>query len=121
MSKIEELLQQVASDLNLDNKKAKATVTQTGDNVVNIRIEVLEDKSAEIERESFEKFVKQLPDDLFIEAIECLGQDEVNRINKCLSSDDIEAVRSGVLKFKSTLKKVTLNRIKELSDLLPSC
>lgn len=121
MSKIEELLHKVASDLDLDNKKLKATVTQNGDNIVNIRIEVLEDKSAQIEREAFENFAKQIPDDLFVEAIECLGQPEVSRINECLASDDVEAVRSGVLKFKNTLKKVTLNKIKELKDILPSC
>jgi hypothetical protein len=121
MSKIDELLKQVGADFNLENKKVKATVSSDGEKLINIRIEVLEDNTAKILSENFKEYVNTLPDDLFIAALECLGQDEVKRINDCLNSDDVEAVRSAIIKFKNTLKKTIKMKLNELNSILPSC
>ena len=121
MSKIDELLKQVGADFNLENKKVKATVSSNGDKIINIRIEVLEDNSAKIQSDKFKEYVNTLPDDLFIATLETLGQDEVKRIDNCINSNDLEAVRSGILKFKQALKKTITIRLNELNSILPSC
>jgi len=121
MTKIEELLRQVGADFNLENKSVKATVSTNGDNIINIRIEVLKDNSAKIQTEKFEEYLNTLPDDLFMATLEVLGEDEVKRIDNCLHSDDLEAVRSAIIKFKQALSKVIEAKLKELKSILPSC
>ena len=121
MSKIDELLKKVASDLDIENSKIKATVTRTEQNVINIRIELLEDDIAKKQTEKFKEYVNTLPDDLFMATLEILGQDEVKRIDKCIHSNDLESVRGGIIKFKQALAKVIENKLAELKQILPSC
>ena len=121
MSKIDKLLKEVASDLDIENSKIKATVTRTEQNIINIRIELLEDNIAKKQTEKFEEYVNTLPDELFIATLEILGQDEVKRIDKCIHSNDLESVRGGIIKFKQALAKVIENKLAELKQILPSC
>ena len=121
MSKIDELLKKVASDLDIENSKIKATVTRTEQNVINIRIELLEDNIVKKQTEKFKEYVNTLPDDVFIATLEILGQDEVKRIDKCIHSNDLESVRGGIIKFKQALAKVIENKLAELKQILPSC
>lgn len=121
MSKIDELLKKVASDLDIENSKIKATVSRTEQNIINIKIELLEDNIVKKQIEKFEEYVNTLPDDVFIATLELLGQDEVKRIDKCIHSDDLESVRGGIIKFKQTLAKVIENKLTELKQILPSC
>ena len=121
MSKIDELLKKVGADFNLENKKVKAIVTSNGENIINIRIEVLKDNSAKIQTEKFEEYVNTLPDDLFMATLEVLGEDEVKRIDNCIHSEDLESVRSGIIKFKQALSKVIEAKLNELKSILPSC
>lgn len=121
MSKIDKLLKKVASDLDIENSKIKATVTRTEQNIINIRIELLEDNIVKKQIEEFEEYVNTLPDDLFMTTLDILGQDEVKRIDKCIHSDDLESVRGGIIKFKQALAKVIENKLAELKQILPSC
>lgn len=121
MSKIDELLKKVASDLDIENSKIKATVTRTEQNIINIRIELIEDNIIKKQTEKFEEYVNTLPDDLFMSTLEILGQDEVKRIDKCIHSDDLESIRGGIIKFKQALSKVIENKLAELKQILPSC
>ena len=121
MSKIDKLLKEVASDLDIENSKIKATVSRTEQNIINIRIELLEDNIIKKQTEKFEEYVNTLPDDLFMETLEILGQDEVKRIDKCIHSNDLESVRGGIIKFKQALAKVIENKLAELKQILPSC
>lgn len=121
MSKIDELLKKVASDLDIENSKIKATVNRTEQNIINIRIELLEDNIVKKQTEKFEEYVNTLPDDLFMATLEILGQDEVKRIDKCIHSNDLESVRGGIIKFKQALAKVIENKLAELKQILPSC
>lgn len=121
MSKIDELLKKVASDLDIENSKIKATVNRTEQNIINIRIELLEDDIIKKQTEKFEEYVNTLPDDLFMATLEILGQDEVKRIDKCIHSNDLESVRGGIIKFKQALAKVIENKLAELKQILPSC
>ena len=121
MSKIDELLKKVASDLDIENSKIKATVNRTEQNIINIKIELLEDNIIKKQTEKFEEYVNTLPDDLFMATLEILGQDEVKRIDKCIHSDDLESIRGGIIKFKQALAKVIENKLAELKQILPSC
>ena len=121
MSKIDELLKKVASDLDIENSKIKATVNRTEQNIINIRIELLEDNIIKKQTEKFEEYVNTLPDDLFMATLEILGQDEVKRIDKCIHSNNLESVRGGIIKFKQALAKVIENKLAELKQILPSC
>lgn len=121
MSKIDELLKKVASDLDIENSKIKATVTRTEPHIINIRIELLEDDIIKKQTEKFEEYVNTLPDDLFMATLEILGQDEVKRIDKCIHSNNLESVRGGIIKFKQALAKVIENKLAELKQILPSC
>ena len=121
MSKIDELLKKVASDLDIENSKIKATVSRTEQNIINIKIELLEDNIVKKQTEKFKEYVNTLPDDVFIATLEILGQDEVKRIDKCINSDDLESVRGGIIKFKQALAKVIENKLTELKQILPSC
>ena len=121
MSKIDELLKKVASDLDIENSKIKATVSRTEQNIINIKIELLEDNIAKKQTEKFKEYVNTLPDDVFIATLEILGQDEVKRIDKCINSDDLESVRGGIIKFKQALAKVIESKLTELKQILPSC
>ena len=111
MSKIDELLKKVASDLDIENSKIKATVSRTEQNIINIRIELLEDDIAKKQTEKFKEYVNTLPDDLFMATLEILGQDEVKRIDKCIHFNDLESVRGGIIKFKQALAKVIENKL----------
>ena len=121
MSKIDELLKKVASDLDIENSKIKATVSRTEQNIINIKIELLEDNIVKKQTEKFKEYVNTLPDDVFIATLEILGQDEVKRIDKCINSDNLESVRGGIIKFKQALAKVIENKLTELKQILPSC
>ena len=121
MSKIDELLKKVASDLDIENSKIKATVSRTEQNIINIKIELLEDNIVKKQTDKFKEYLNTLPDDVFIATLEILGQDEVKRIDKCINSDDLESVRGGIIKFKQALAKVIENKLTELKQILPSC
>lgn len=121
MSKIDELLKKVGADFDIENKKVKAIVSTNGENIINIRIEVLEDNSAKIESEKFQEYINTLPDDLFMAVLDLMGEDEVKRVNDCIFSEDLESVRAGILKFKQCLKKVIKMKLNELNSILPSC
>ena len=121
MSKIDELLKQVGADFDIENKKAKVTVSSNGTDIINIKIEVLEDNSAKIESEKFEEYVNTLPDELFEAVIDLIGEDELKRINDCLASNDLESVRSGIVKFEYYLKKTICSKINDLNNILQLC
>lgn len=63
------------------------------------------------EKEDFEKWLEELDDDLFTGVCDFMGQDEISNISNCLSSDDLETFRAGILKFKMYYKKYIDYRI----------
>ena len=121
MSKIDELLKQVGADFDIENKKAKVTVSSNGTDIINIKIEVLEDNSAKIESEKFEEYINTLTDELFEAVIDFIGEDELKRINDCLVSVFFKSERNGVVKFKYYLKKTICSKINDLNNILQLC
>ena len=75
---------------------------------------------AKEEAEDFREYLNKLDDDLFIDVCDSLGQETVTRIHNCLNSEDIETVRSGILRFKNELKEVLVNKISYYLECLNS-
>lgn len=92
------------------------------DNSLNLFIAYKEDKkeSKLIEQEinKFDDYLNMIDDNLFVEICEALGNEELNKIQKCLGSGNLESTRAGISKFKSLLKKVLLSKIEYLKTLL---
>ena len=68
-------------------------------------------QTAKSEAQDFQKFIETIDDDLFTDVCESLGGEQLSRIANCLNSDDIEAVRSAVLRFKKEMREVLNNKI----------
>lgn len=74
--------------------------------------------TAKSEAQDFQKFIKTIDDDIFTDICESLGGEQLSRIANCLNSDDIEAVRSGVLRFKQEMREVLTNKINFYTECL---
>ena len=75
-------------------------------------------KNAKSEAEDFQKYLEKLDDDLFTDVCDSLGGEQLSRIANCLNSDDVEAVRSGILRFKQELKEVLTTKISYYTECL---
>lgn len=74
--------------------------------------------TAESEAKDFQKFIETIDDELFTDVCESLGGEQLSRIANCLNSDDVEAVRSGVLRFKQEMREVLTNKINFYTECL---
>ena len=83
-----------------------------------LSIQVSYDNIAEKEAEDFNKYVNSIEDDLFVEVCENLGNETVLKINNCLKSNDIEQVRSAVLRFKQEFNKLLQAKIEKYNKYL---
>ena len=83
-----------------------------------LSIKVSYDNMAEKEVEDFNKYVNSIEDDLFVEVCENLGNETVLKISNCLKSNDIEQVRSAVLRFKQEFKKLLQAKIEKYNKYL---
>ena len=63
------------------------------------------------EKEDFETWVKTIDDEIFTGVCEYIGGEEITKISNCLNSSNLESVRSGSLKFKSSLRQYLINKI----------
>lgn len=73
---------------------------------------------AEKEAEDFNKYVNTIEDNLFVEVCEQLGNETVLKINNCLKSNDVEQVRSAILRFKQEFKKLLQVKIEKYNKYL---
>ena len=76
--------------------------------------------NAKSEASDFTKYLESLDEDLFLEVCESLGQENIQRIHRCLEANDIESVRSGILRFKKELREILNNKINYYSKCLDS-
>ena len=74
--------------------------------------------TAKSEAQDFQKFIETIDDELFTDVCESLGGEQLSRIANCLNSDDIESVRSGVLRFKKEMREVLNNKINFYTECL---
>ena len=75
-------------------------------------------KTAKSEAKDFQRFIETINDDLFTDVCESLGGEQLSRIANCLNSNDVEAVRSAVLRFKQEMKEVLNNKINFYTECL---
>ncbi len=92
---------------------------KSSDNQISVQVSY-EAPNAKSEAEDFQKFIETLDDELFTEVCESLGGETLTRIANCLNSKDIEAVRSGVLRFKKELKDILTHKIEHYTECLNS-
>ena len=92
---------------------------KSSDGCTSLQISYEEPKNlAKEEAEDFKKYIETLDDDLFREVCESFDKDTLTRIAKCVDSEDIEAVRSGILRFKKELREVLIDKINYYSECL---
>lgn len=75
-------------------------------------------QTAKSEAQDFQKFIETIDDDLFTDVCESLGGEQLSRIANCLNSDDVEAVRSAVLRFKQEMRNVLVKKINFYTECL---
>lgn len=80
------------------------------ENGVFIEIPVLKEKN------EFKNFIQELDDEIFVETCERIGN--IATLQKCLDSNDIESIRSAILRFKNELKNVLSDKINEYTKCL---
>ena len=92
---------------------------KSSDNELSLKVSYESPKqTAESEAKDFQKFIETIDDDLFTDICESLGGEQLSRIANCLNSDDVEAVRSAVLRFKQEMKNVLVKKINFYTECL---
>lgn len=71
-----------------------------------------EKQLAKQERDNFLEFIKTIDDNVFVELVESLGPDVINKLQTMLNTDDLELVREACIKFKNAYKQLLVNKIK---------
>ena len=92
---------------------------KSSDNALTLQVSYETPKrNAKTEAQDFQEFIKTIDDDLFTDVCESLGGEQLSRIANCLNSDDVESVRSGVLRFKKEMREVLNNKINFYTECL---
>ena len=92
---------------------------KSSDNALQLQVSYESPKpTAKSEAQDFQKFIETIDDDLFTDVCESLGGEQLSRIANCLNSDDVESVRSGVLRFKKEMREVLTNKINFYTECL---
>ena len=85
---------------------------KSSDNELSLQVSYETPKqTAKSEAQDFQKYIETIDDNLFTDVCESLGGEQLSRIANCLNSDDIEAVRSAVLRFKQEMRNVLVKKI----------
>ena len=92
---------------------------KSSDNALTLQVSYEAPKqTAESEAKDFQKFIETIDDELFTDVCESLGGDQLSRIANCLNSDDVESVRSAVLRFKQEMRNVLVKKINFYTECL---
>ena len=85
---------------------------KSSDNALTLQVSYETPKpTAKSEAQDFQKFIETIDDDLFTDVCESLGSEQLSRIANCLNSDDVDSVRSAVLRFKQEMRNVLVEKI----------
>ena len=77
-----------------------------------------EKKQAEKERKQFLEFVEEIDGNLFVELVETMGQPLVSKLQEMVNGNELESVRSAIVRFKSEYKQLLNNKIKYYQECL---
>ena len=92
---------------------------KSSDNALQLQVSYETPKpTAKSEAQDFQKIIETIDDDLFTDVCESLGGEQLSRIANCLNSDDVESVRSAVLRFKQEMKNVLVKKINFYTECL---
>ena len=92
---------------------------KSSDNALTLQVSYETPKpTAKSEAQDFQKFIETIDDELFTDVCESLGGEQLSRIANCLNSDDVESVRSAVLRFKQEMKNVLVKKINFYTECL---
>ena len=92
---------------------------KSSDNALQLQVSYESPKqTAKSEAQDFQKFIETIDDDLFTDVCESLGGEQLSRIANCLNSDDVESVRSAVLRFKQEMRNVLVSKINFYTECL---
>ena len=92
---------------------------KSSDNELSLKVSYETPKqTAKSEAQDFQKIIENIDDDLFTDVCESLGSEQLSRIANCLNSDDVESVRSAVLRFKQEMKNVLVKKINFYTECL---
>ena len=121
-SQFQELFDALAENGEYNYSENGLTISaKSSDGSASLQISYETPKStAKSEAQDFQKFIETIDDDLFTDVCESLGGDQLSRIANCLNSDDIEAVRSAVLRFKKEMREVLTSKINFYTECLNS-
>ena len=92
---------------------------KSSDNALTLQVSYETPKpTAKSEAQDFQKFIETIDDELFTDVCESLGGEQLSRIANCLNSDDVESVRSAVLRFKKEMREVLTDKINFYTECL---
>ena len=122
LEQFQELFNALAENKEYNYSENGLTISaKSSDGCTSLQISYEEPKNlAKEEAEDFKNFIENIDDELFTETCESLGGETLTRIANCLNSEDVEAVRSGILRFKKELREVLVNKINYYSECLNS-
>ena len=122
LEQFQELFNTLAENKEYNYSENGLTISaKSSDGCTSLQISYDEPKNlAKEEAEDFKNYLESLDDDLFTDVCDSLGQETVTRIHNCLNSEDLEAIRSGILRFKKELKEVLVNKISYYLECLNS-
>lgn len=119
-SQFQELFDAIAENGEYNYSENGLTISaKSSDDCASLQISYETPKqTAKSEAQDFQKFIETIDDDLFTDVCESLGGEQLSRIANCLNSDDIEAVRSAVLRFKKEMREVLTDKINFYTECL---
>ena len=120
MEQLQELFNVLAENGEFNYSENGLNISaKSSDNALTLQVSYETPKqTAESEAKDFQKFIETIDDDLFTDVCESLGGEQLSRIANCLNSEDIESVRSGVLRFKQEMREVLTNKINFYTECL---
>lgn len=96
--------------VSFESDTVKITVIPDN-NAISINLEYTESAN-------FKEYLNTLPDEIFTEVCEMLGDAKLQQISKCIESDDVETVRSGIVAFKDAVRAFAANKLSFYKQLL---
>ena len=116
----QELFDALAGNREYNYSENGLTISaKSSDGCTSLQINYEEPKNlAKEEAEDFKKYLETLDDDLFLDVCNSLGSETISKISNCLHTNNVESVRSGILRFKQELKQVLTAKINYYTECL---
>ena len=120
MEQFQELFDALAENKEYNYSENGLTISaKSSDGSSSLQISYEEPKNlAREEAEDFKQYLETLDDDLFLDVCNSLGSETISKISNCLQTNNVESVRSGILRFKQELKQVLTDKINYYTECL---